>query len=228
MSAENITDERMSEFLDKIRFRQISFDIDGVNADTAKSAVNLYNLQFSDGKTVTDLDGFYAMRDWIFEKTNSRNLAIEMAIKIWNDENVQGYCPMVSGAWFLSNYLYLNGIKPHYITSRPFFTRDVTLDWFGRNMPFVDSGHIHVGNGGGLQGSYKTQTIKDLGVDIHFEDSIEHALDIVENTPALVVLVRQPWNLKFDVNHPRMVVSDYNPLVPKLFLAYADLVMSDI
>lgn len=218
-------------FNELLKGKKISFDVDGVKVDTAALAVKLYNKRFNDNKKKSDLAEFYIITNWIKAFIRNETKATEEAIRIWNDEIVLSKSKPVQGASMVSRLLAdSKSVDVHYITSRPGFTRKITLDWFAKWLPWVSGSTIHISKiVDGLQSDFKVETIRNLGIDIHFEDSIEHAEKIVAKVPSVkVILVRQPWN--FNVTQEsvskQIVVSDININKPKLISAYEALLTS--
>lgn len=176
--------------------RIISFDIDGVIVDTAASAVKLFNKRFGQNKNTKDLKKFFIVYEWINKLLNDEKVALQEAIEIWNDKDVLAKSPPIKGAQKLTEMLLKEGHEVHYITSRPSYVKQITLDWFEKWLPWVQTDSIHISSDShGLQRSFKVEMIKVMKPDIHFEDSLEHAGDISKASPGTkVIMVRQPWN----------------------------------
>ncbi|MBI3397138.1 HAD family hydrolase [Candidatus Woesebacteria bacterium] len=189
--------ERLTS-IDILRSLILSFDIDGVVVHTAPRAVRLFNYRFNQHRQLSDLTTFMRMADWIKEVSDGDS--IKESMKIWNDADVLGGSPPVPGAIAVLDHLRRRNIQPFFITSRPANTKDVTLRWFRSWLPWVDEGRILMRSGPESGLKFKTRTIKEFGVGIHFEDSLEQATDIAGVTKARVILVNQPWNLDWDLS----------------------------
>ena len=75
----------------------------------------------------------------------------------------------------------------------------------------------------GIQSGFKANLIRELKIDIHFEDSVRHAEEILKESPkTVVVLVRQPWNLGYsDTNgNSQLIIAQDKRNVPRLVAAY--------
>lgn len=189
---------------DFIKKQLISFDIDGVIVDTAFHAIKLFNHRFKQNKKTTDLTSFFIIYEWICEILNDDKLALQEAIKIWNNEDVLSKSPPMKGAQELTKKLLDEGNEVHYITSRPNFVRQITYDWFQKWLPWVRIESIHISpDTNGLQRSFKVEKIKDMKPSIHFEDSLEHAGDISKASPGMV---RQPWNYAVTETLPEAII----------------------
>ena len=140
---------------------------------------------------------------------------------------MQSKAKPVGGAIELSRLLMKSEIEVHYVTSRPSYTKNITLGWFAEWLPWVNPGNIHTGNDANpLQSDFKAKRIQELNIDIHFEDSIRHAEKISQVSPkTTVVLVRQPWNMRVsqkDVSES-IIVAKKSRNIPKLVTAYRSL-----
>ncbi len=175
-----------------------SFDIDGVVADTAGSAIKTFNKIFNQNKVVSDLKSFFIIYDWVFEILKKEELAQSQTVEIWNNPEGLFLAKPVNGAVGVIRKLYNVGAEVRFITSRPNSVRGITIDWFKKWLPWVLEDEIHISlQSEGLQRSFKKAEIIKIAPKVHFDDSIEHANDIAGRLPdTKVILVRQPWNLE--------------------------------
>ena len=208
MSAEiGFQEERLVNSLQKLNemFRNggVSFDVDGVEADSAPCAVTELNLRLGTDYRVNNLTKYWGVVDLLRKNHPQIKDPRGYAIDLWNCDEVVGNPDPVAGAWLLANYFNHEGIIPYRITSRLSRTRKATLNWYKARMPWVDEKLIWMQEGDEEPGkNFKVDTIKKLCPRFHFDDSFEHAKEIVEKTDTTVILVPQPWNINYIVNKP--------------------------
>ena len=205
----------------------VSFDIDQVEVDSASTAIQEINRRLGTEYSVADLTAYWGLVEIL--KRDHKEIAepTNFAIGIWNDPEVIGKALPVSGSIILSRYLFDEGISAYRITSRPASLRDTTLIWYKKSMPWVSSDSIHIQpDGSEIKPDFKVAEIGKLEVDFHFEDSWEHAEEIVAKTNAIVILIPQPWNRSYvpEVRSKIITIPDskYQTL-PKLIRAYIHL-----
>lgn len=204
-STERLIVYKLDQVISKLSKYNVSFDIDGVEAESADPVVRKFNKIFKTCYRVRDLQNYWSLVDWV-KKSDPRIVdPRDYAIKLWNSSEVMSAAPVVSGAWLFSNYAKDMLPHVHRITSRPSYLKDVTIDWYKRNMPWVDPKLIHIQVDGDMNirnvdklSSHKVRTIHELGVHLHFEDSWQEAEAIVSSTHAKVILVPRPWNLNYE------------------------------
>jgi len=190
--------QRLNEMF---RNEGVSFDVDGVEADSAPCAVAELNLRLGTDYQVSDLTKYWGVVDLLKENHSEIEDPRGYAIELWNCDGVIGNPDPVAGAWLLADYFNRAGIIPYRITSRLARTRKATLNWYKARMPWVDEKLIWMQEGDEEPGkNFKVETIKKLGPRFHFDDSFEHAKEIVEKTNTIVILVPQPWNIDYIVN----------------------------
>jgi uncharacterized HAD superfamily protein len=224
--------KRKLEIPDFLLGKRISFDVDGVKAQTSPLAVKLYNQRYYDKKKNSDLTEYDSVSRWIFKITKDKNKADQEALDIWNHQGVQLNAKPVGGASVLSKLLwsFARELDVHYVTSRPGYTKKVTLAWFNKWLPWIKEKNIHTSNlKNGPQNGFKATLIRELNIDIHFEDSIKHAEEILKTSPkTLIVLVRQPWNMNINKLSlsKSIIVAKNQRNVPKLLSAYQALLQN--
>lgn len=185
---------------------KVSFDMDGVEINSAELAIGNLNNKLGTNHVVDDLIGYWTMVDLVSKADPSIQDPKKYATDLWNNDNVFGNAKPDSGAWILANYLNRIGINNiSRITSRPSFVKDVTLNWYKTKMPWVKQESIYIQDNALYDPDYKVKKIIELGIDLHFEDSVDEAEKIVSQTNARVVLVPQFWNQEyiFDGNWPK-------------------------
>ncbi|HET7099089.1 MAG TPA: hypothetical protein VFI61_02560 [Patescibacteria group bacterium] len=183
----------------KLKNLKIATDIDGVEINSAESALDLLNQDHGKSYKINDLIEYMSTIDFIKRDLKHIEDPVAYAMELWNsDRNLSASHP-VSGSLILSSYLHSNGIdRIHRITSRPSFTKNATFDWYKNKMPWVDPGLIHIQEGGmEINHNFKVDQINKLEINLFFEDSWEHAEAISKKTKATVILVPQPWNYNY-------------------------------
>ena len=208
-----------------LRNLNVSFDMDGVEINSAKPAVEKLNKFFSTNYTTDDLLSYWTMVDWIKKERPDIEDPKEFARNLWNSDDVMTRARPESGAWLLSRKLEDNLIRPKRITMRPSKVRKATFNWYMENMKWVDPGLIYVQNQIDYNDSYKVDKINELGINLHFDDSVDDAENIVAYTKANVVLVPQPSNSTYINSNPRIFtpkLSEFGDM-PKMLAVYLSL-----
>ncbi|MEK7111913.1 MAG: hypothetical protein AAB875_01160 [Patescibacteria group bacterium] len=227
---ENSIVEKIERLNEKLKNSVVSYDIDGVDTDSATCAVNKFNNLFNTAYKVEDLTSIWGLTDWVKDFPEIENPR-EFAVNLWNSDDVFGNALPVSGAWILADYIEEEEIRPHKITSRPSFVEDVTRRWYHRWMPWIDQSRIHIQkNGREISPTFKVDKIIEIKSLYHFEDDPLQAEDIEEKTKSaelntVIVIVRQPWNSGYRPKSSRIVIdARYTDLPPAIgaYLALAD------
>ena len=197
--------EGLREFEGFLVGKKIGFDIDGVDILSPQSALDELYRRYGVRKTLNDLVRAFEMNNWLKEFEGEK--APRVAWEIWHSREVLENSKSVSGAVSLSRHLHEIGIDPPRITSRPAFTRQWTLDFYKKWMPWVPLENIFMQADGGneISHNHKVDSIKLMGIEIFFEDNPDHAKEIVEKTQALVVMVPWRWNIDLTPFHPNIV-----------------------
>lgn len=230
MSLELLSEEKIVSKVDaavNILREDGGTDIDGTEIDSETSALRAFNERFKEDKKRRDLTDLFIMVEW-FEKKGITDPLGE-AVKLWNEDNNLGGSLPQDGAWIFSRFLFEKGVVLPRITSRPSYTRNVTLDWYQKWMPWVPEDKIHIHKeANSLNPDFKIDRINELGLRWFFEDSIPHALDIVYWTGATVILIPQPWNINFKPDNHRIIVCDGyvgQPGIIQAFFSFVDRVV---
>lgn len=192
----------IENFDDYLAGKRIGSDVDGVDVLTAQGSLDEFYLRYGVRKHLSDYTYDFEMNDWLIEFEGSK--AKEVCFEIWHHPRVLGDSLPVPGAVTLSRHL--NKLRIPRITSRPGTTRDITLSWYRKNMPWIRETDIFIQPEGNdkINHGFKVEMIKALGIEIFFEDNPNHAKAIVENTSATVVIVPWPWN-SHTIEHPRII-----------------------
>lgn len=228
---EHLIIERLDEVTKVLENSVVSFDIDGVEINSATPAVNKFNKIFNTVYTIDSLKTYWAMADLVKKADPSIEDPRAYAINLWNSEDVFKDAPPASGAWLLGNYLRKSQLCIHRITSRPSHVSEVTLKWYAAKMPWVDRNLIQIQeNSSSISDKsqlalHKIETINKLGVQFHFEDSFEEAEEIVKHTNAKVILVPAPWNSDYKNPKPGIIIPslNFNKNAPTLISVFLDL-----
>lgn len=133
----------------------------------------------------------------------------------------------MDGSLELSQYFLENKINAHRITSRSSTLNTTTHDWYKDNMPWFDRSLLHIqSDGDSIKSSFKVDKICELGVNFHFEDSVEHAQEITAKSNTIIILVPQPWNEDFIPEEGSKIIktaSSQYQFLPKLIRVYMNL-----
>ncbi|MEK7188876.1 MAG: hypothetical protein AAB685_03435 [Patescibacteria group bacterium] len=212
--------EKIRRLNDILKSQVVSFDIDGVEANSARESITQVNRRFGTRFTISDIKSYYGLADLLKEVPNISD-PLKTSIEIWNSPEVFEATLPVSGARILSDFLRKEGVDAYRISSRPGSTRQITISWYQRWMPWVSPKRIYLQRTGEeINTDFKVKTISDLGVRFHFEDSYEEAEQIVKNTDAIVVLVPQPWNFTYQSTDKRIIIPRENTQISGIFRAY--------
>jgi len=216
--------QRLKKVNSVIGSLKVSFDIDGVEVNSTSTAIAKLNRNLGTNYGVGDLVSYWSMVDLVKKARPGIEDPKQYAINLWNSDDVFGVALPELGSWILSKYLDEIKIGIYRVTSRPSSVSDVTFDWYRRFMPWVNPELIHIQKGQKHNARFKADTISGLGVELHFDDSVEDAKYIVSRTSARVVLIPQPWNLNREIAEPRILISNVATDDPaKLFRVYLDL-----
>ncbi len=176
----------------RLAFNRITIDIDGVLADSCDAAVARANKQFHKNFNTEDLVEF----GWL-ERTLAKELGVpqsEVFNLIWSDPEVYRQAPLVTGAKAALEEMLNLGIQISFVTTRAPSLRNVTLDWFGDYLPFVDTGLIRLRQDINVSSEeFKINEIKKLDAQLHIDDSYETA-GRLQALGIEVFLVKQNWN----------------------------------
>lgn len=183
----------------------ISFDLDGVCVDLAPLALARFNRENGTTFTLFDIEHPYIMDKWYMAQHGvSAEEASVYTTSIWNSEECLEGAGLVSGISELLNHLDEHEIRYKFITSRPFSVFSHTQNWFNKNQISHRFSQVLMQTSPEYNRKHKVETIRNWQVKVHFEDMAQHAMDIVENTEALVVLVNYPANHSLP-DHPRII-----------------------
>lgn len=223
---------KLDAVVKKLKNYVVSFDIDGVEVNSASAFVKKFNKQYKTHYKVNDLETYWSFVEWVQKAEPENQNFRQAAMDFWNAADVNLPAPPVAGAWLMGQYLHQNGVKIHRISSRPGHVIGMTKAWYQEKMPWVDLNLIHIEEGSPTirekceMGSYKVRMIKELGIQFHFDDSLDEAVKIVKETDANVVLVPQPWNLVSPTSlSPKIILlkKNENSGIPKLVSVFLNL-----
>lgn len=209
---------------------RISTDIDGVEVFSALTAVSEVNKIFNSKFSFDGITAYQSLGNMIAKADTTIEDPQEHARKIWNSSFVLGSAPWVPGSLYVSRLMHKNDVFLNRITARPSHTRDVTRGWYSSRMPWVSLGSINVQDTLEYNLNYKSEKIKDLQIDIHIEDSLEDALQIVlgnekvsGNKKVKVIMVPWRWNEERPDNLPPNIIFPKieRSSLPKIMAVYA-------
>lgn len=212
--------ERATERLGLVR---VSFDIDNVCVGTYPRAVEVYNWVHGTNYRIEDVKSNWELAEW-FRKDTTLEDPRAAAINFYNSREVMLDADPVAGAILVLHWLHKAGIEPLFISARPSTAKRMTYDWFGHWTPWIARDFLCLQNKGeGINPDYKVERINSEGIEFHFEDVAEDALEILKNTKATVVLVNQPWNQGFSYDNRRLIRSEDPKSMSNLAYAFLEL-----
>ncbi len=197
----------------------ISFDIDGVIVYSVMDALDVVNKRLKTKYQLKDIKKPFQMTEWLKQDPKVEDPRKE-DIELWNSWRVLSKARMIPGAYMVCKMLH-NLDHPHlFITSRPAQTRPSTYHWFHKNLPWVTTDQIKMQNNGNeINPDFKVNQIIENSIDLHFEDSLEHAAQIINETEKTrVVLIRHEFTLAREKPHPRLIIPDTKET--SLFLSF--------
>lgn len=206
-----------NRFIQKIKKGSVKpgTDIDGVDIDSANSAIRILNGKYSTNYTKSQMKTYFQMTKWMHDLGSQDPK--QDSIHLWNSDRSLGIAYPEDGAYDLSVFMYENGIVIPRITSRPADTAPVTIWWYQQWMPWIlDHDCLHMQTeSNDINPKFKTDRIKEQEITHFLEDSPEQAEQIVNDTDATVIIVIQPWNASYMPTSNRIIVpSDHFDLPP--------------
>jgi 5'(3')-deoxyribonucleotidase len=100
----------------------------------------------------------------------------------------------IPGALGVISWLASQGHEIHFVTHRPDWCVDITIDWLtrwlGRTLPVIDLTVVHVLSG----------TKSAVPCDLYLDDG-PHVLEELTGQGLLAVRFEQPWNAELDRKH---------------------------
>lgn len=228
------------QFLELIRERGISLDIDDVDAATSTSGVKLFNTKFGEKygcvKYVQDLRSYWTMDEWFDEIKKKDPQAVGdsklASISIWNSPEVQAACVPEVGSLALAKFLAKHKIFPYRITSRPGDMKDMTIEWYKKYYPWIAPKRIYIQEEGSYDDNFKQNIISLLNIGFHLDDFPEHAEKVAETeTRPWVGLVLQPWSEDYVPAQGSRIIKPVGyigrPPIIRAFLSLRDAVMKE-
>ncbi len=194
------------------RMGLISLDLDGVVVDLAHLPLARFNSEHKTSYTLQDLNHPYSMDDWYIAKYNcTRDEARIYTTALWNSAEFLENAPVVKGADEILRLLDRSNISYRFVTSRPFSVFSSTQTWFQRTIGGDKMERVLIQTSDKYNMRHKVETIRNWGIKVHFEDMPAHAMEIVENTEAIVVMVNHPWNRSLPA-HPKIARPALDPV----------------
>lgn len=181
------------------------FDLDGVFVDLASLPLATFNLENGTNFSLDEIRDPYIMDDWYMQLYNcTKEVANAYTTALWNRQDFLENAPVAKGALELLDLFNSLKIEYRFITSRPFSTFAYTQNWFQNVGLGSHFERVLIQTTDSYNRRHKVDTIRNWGIKVHFEDMPAHALDIIQNTESLVVVVSHPWNRQMDP-HPRII-----------------------
>ncbi|MBL7036331.1 hypothetical protein ISR94_00595 [Candidatus Microgenomates bacterium] len=227
---ERLLVEKFSRLNNLLKRLNVGTDIDGVEIDSASSALRVINRESGTNYGTKDITSYWTLIELLQRDLKKIENHREYAMALWNSkESLQSAQPN-PGALIISKFLTSEGVdRIHRITSRPTYTTELTYEWYRNKMPWVDRNLIHIHKDeADVNSVFKTEKIGELKIQLFFEDSFEHAEDIVRNTNAKVVLVPKPWNIGYKPSESGIIIvpeTKYNnfPTMVRVYMHLADI-----
>lgn len=199
--------ERNLEKREKFFWSPMSFDADGVLINNKVPVVRQINKILGTDYGTGDIKTYYSADSW-FVKHGRCNLNTAHLIckTLWSDPELLRVSYPMPGACEFMLKLYRLGLKPSIITIREPSLKDMTLEWFQKWMPWISKKQIFIQepNSQVPEKEFKSHIINEMSIHAHFEDSLDQALNILNNTSATVFLVPFEYN-RVSEGNPRLI-----------------------
>jgi uncharacterized HAD superfamily protein len=162
----------------------IGIDVDEVLANTLDVFFEFHNDLYGTHANKNQMKSYYLMD--ILGGTHAEIL--EKWEEFYKSDYFYRIQPVNGAAKAISTLQYNHTL--YIITARPEHTREMTELWV-KNCIDEKCPQIYFANSEG--GKKKSEVCKELGVELHIDDSFEFGLDCVEND-VRVLLMDGPWN----------------------------------
>lgn len=168
----------------------VSFDHDGVIADTRTLVVNEINDLFNTNYIATDIRNW----NWVYDIALKHGLkekdALSLDMDLWYNPDTLFKAPVLEGAYEELFWFYSRGIEPPIITSRNSKFRESTFSWYEEHLPFVNRKTIFIRENEELNGEiFKVFGINFFNTSFHFDDSVDQTRFILDNSDTHVALL---------------------------------------
>jgi uncharacterized protein len=189
----------------------IAIDLDDVTVQLTVDLTKEYNRQFNTSFTQEDHTVFDLSKVW---KCSPEDM-MEFVYSFYRSPIMKSLPPVpgaVEGITALSKH---NSVC--FITSRPEFTKQLTLDWLHTHFPKQDM-PVYFTNQFALAHDNKVKKsdiCKQMGVEVIIEDGPAYAVDCSENN-IIVFLIDRPWNQSVEENDNIIRVKTWKEVLSNL------------
>lgn len=185
----------------------VGWDIDGVQARSEVPVLAAVNRELGTNFTPADLSHWNFLQEQVSARIKDPAKAALIA-DYWYDPGLLLQAPPFRGRLAVMNICRFTGIDNQVITTRRPHTRQSTLDWYKRHLPWVVSeNRLHVRTDDTENGDqFKINTARRLCLGRMVEDS-GSTVTAFDNAGLLhlVSFISQPWNASFtQYNHLRI------------------------
>jgi 5'(3')-deoxyribonucleotidase len=174
-----------------LKNKTLGIDIDQVLVLSIIPVINQVRIDVDKNFGLRDFKGWNSIKNYAVNNCSwDEKKALLYEHSVWTDPDVLIKSPAMPGAKKFTKELVEQDISFYLITSRIPSLRDSTVKWFEINMPWIKPDRIKVNRKKSISGhEFKYVEVKNLGVDLHIDDSPEHARLILTNTNASVILI---------------------------------------
>jgi 5'(3')-deoxyribonucleotidase len=168
----------------------VSWDLDEVLAYTQEAVIDRLNQ-------LTGLTRFYKppitkwwqITDWLVENEGwNQTSARRYEASLWTDPDILGSADPFPGRQAFSLTLSSFDISQYVVTGRNPNLKEATLGWCYYFYPWIGVNNVHIREDESISApQFKVETIRNIGANIHFEDSAVDAQAVLEGTDAFVV-----------------------------------------
>lgn len=168
---------------------KIGIDIDNVIADSYPRYIDAFNKKFGVAVKYEEIFDFYYLENYVGVDRAQTSQFIETVL---HSNEFQLAIPPYEEPQKIIKKWADQGFSIHYITSRPDFTKTVTLKWLKKHGFLAKGTKLHLLdiNIHSKDTDYKKEIVNKWKVNLMIEDS----LDIASALDIPVFLLDRPWN----------------------------------
>lgn len=177
--------------------RGISFDIDGVIADSAVPVVGEVNKFLGANYTTADIDSY----DWVYRTLRHHKVKKDEAQGfqkwVWEDPEILNRSPLIPGAQEMINLFYDMGQRPYFITTRIPALQHATSSYLEMNLEHFNRHDLYIRDGSEKDANgidYKIRMINLHNVRLHFEDHLPTVRRITQTSRTSVIVIPFGYN----------------------------------
>jgi len=149
---------------------------------------------------------WWQITNWLVENEGwDETAARRYEASLWTDPDILKKAHPFPGRQAFSLTLSPFDIPQHIVTGRKPSLKAATLGWCSYYYPWIGVNNVHIRKSEKIPApQFKVETIRNIGANIHFEDSAVDARAVLEGTDAFVVSLLHQGDQGL-VTHPRLI-----------------------